>query len=213
MNEASIASRSRAEHLGPDRRRPQVLDTALEIAAQQGLADVTMGNIASCLGVTRPVVYACYPGRGEVLAALLDRETDEVMASLFELLPPQRTGSIEQLFVDGFRALHSTVRERPASWRIMFGADPDPVLTAAIARGRERLRGQLATVMRPLLQRWQVADVDVVLPMLVEVFLAICEAAVRKMLATEDDVAGVEQGLVAETFGKAAYRAMRAKAH
>ncbi len=108
--------------------------------------------------------------------------------------------------VDGFRALHSTVRERPASWRIMFGTDADPVLTAAIARGRERIRNQLATVMRPLLQRWQVEDVDTVLPMLVEVFLAICEAAVRKMLAGDDD-----SGLVAETFGRAAYRAMRAK--
>ncbi|MFV8048650.1 TetR/AcrR family transcriptional regulator [Mycobacterium sp. 48b] len=208
MNEAAIANRARAEHLGPDRRRPQVLDTALEIAAQQGLADVTMGTIAKRLGVTRPVVYACYPGRGEVLAALLDRETDAVLASLLELLPPQRTGSIEQLFVDGFRALSSTVRERPASWRIIFAADPDPVLTAAIVAGRERIRDQLATAMRPLLQRWQVADVDVALPMLVEVFLAICEAAVRKMLDTDDDD---DPELVAEMFGKAAYRAVRAK--
>ncbi|MEW2479792.1 TetR/AcrR family transcriptional regulator [Mycobacterium sp. NPDC049093] len=206
MEDAALASRGRAEHLGPDRRRPQVLDTALDIAAHQGLADVTMGTIARCLGVTRPVVYACYPGRGEVLAALLDRETDAVLASLLELLPPERTGSIEQLFVDGFHALHSTVRERPASWRIIFAADPDPVLTAAIVAGRERIRGQLATAMRPLLQRWQVADVDVTLPMLVEVFLAICEAAVRKMLADDGDAE-----LVAETFGKAAYRAMRAK--
>ncbi|MGA5541492.1 TetR/AcrR family transcriptional regulator [Mycobacterium sp. NPDC051198] len=206
MEDAALASRGRAEHLGPDRRRPQVLDTALDIAAHQGLADVTMGTIARRLGVTRPVVYACYPGRGEVLAALLDRETDAVLASLLELLPPERTGSIEQLFVDGFHALHSTVRERPASWRIIFAADPDPVLTAAIVAGRERIRGQLATAMRPLLQRWQVADVDVTLPMLVEVFLAICEAAVRKMLADDGDAE-----LVAETFGKAAYRAMRAK--
>ncbi|MFV8172402.1 TetR/AcrR family transcriptional regulator [Mycolicibacterium peregrinum] len=206
MEDAALANRGRAEHLGPDRRRPQVLDTALEIAAHQGLADVTMGTIARRLGVTRPVVYACYPGRGEVLAALLDRETDAVLASLLELLPPERTGSIEQLFVDGFHALHSTVRERPASWRIIFAADPDPVLTAAIVAGRERIRGQLATAMRPLLQRWQVADVDVTLPMLVEVFLAICEAAVRKMLADDGDAE-----LVAETFGRAAYRAMRAK--
>ena len=208
MNEAAIANRARAEHLGPDRRRPQVLDTALEIAAQQGLTDVTMGTIAKRLGVTRPVVYACYPGRGEVLAALLDRETDAVLASLLELLPPQRTGSIEQLFVDGFRALSSTVRERPASWRIIFAADPDPVLTAAIVAGRERIRGQLATAMRPLLERWQVADVDVRLPMLVEVFLAICEVAVRKMLDADDHD---DPEVVAETFGKAAYRAMRAK--
>lgn len=206
LPQTAAAGRTRAEHLGPDRRRPQVLDTALAIAAEHGLGDVTMANIASSMQVTRPVVYACYSGRGELLAALLDRETDVVLASLFELLPPRRTGSIEQLFVDGFRALHSTVRDRPASWRIIFASDPDPVLTAAIVRGRERIRNQIATVMRPLLERWQVGDVEAVLPALTEVFLAICEAAVRMMLDDEHDT-----DALAETFGKAAYRAMRAK--
>lgn len=167
-----------------------------------------MGAIAHRLGVTRPVVYNCYAGRGELLAALLDRETETVLASLLELLPPQRTGSIEQLFVDGFRALCRTVREHPASWRIIFAADPDPVLIAAIISGRERIRGQLATAMRPLLERWQTADIDVTLPMLVEAFLAICEVAARKMLDTDDHD---DPELVAETLGKAAYRAMRAK--
>lgn len=206
LPQTTTAGRTRAEHLGPDRRRPQVLDTALAIAAEHGLGDVTMANIASRMKVTRPVVYACYSGRGELLAALLDRETDVVLAGLFELLPPRRTGSIEQLFVDGFRALHSTVRDRPASWRIIFASDPDPVLTAAIIRGREHIRNQIATVMRPLLERWQVSDVDAVLPTLTEVFLAICEAAVRMMLDDDHD-----PDVLAETFGKAAYRAMRAK--
>ena len=58
-------TRARAEHLGPERRRPQVLDTALEIAAEHGVANVTMALVAERMEVTRPVVYACYSGRGE----------------------------------------------------------------------------------------------------------------------------------------------------
>ncbi len=209
MGATATTSRARAEHLGPDRRRPQVLDTALEIAAEQGVANVTMAAVAERMGVTRPVVYACYSGRGDVLAALLDRERDWALTSMLGMLPPRRTGSIEQLFVDGFRALLANVCERPVSWRIIVAADPDPVLTAALARGRAQIAGRVAMVMRPLLERWQVDDIDRVLPVLTEVFLTICEAAVRMMLDAQQNWTPES---LAEIVGKSAYRALRATA-
>lgn len=209
MAATATASRSRAEHLGPDRRRPQVLDTALVIAAEQGVANVTMAAVAERMGVTRPVVYACYSGRGDVLAALLDREREWALTSMLGMLPPRRTGSIEQMFVDGFRALLANVCERPASWRIIVAADPDPVLTAALARGRAQIADRVATVMRPLLERWQVDDIDRALPVLTEVFLTICEAAVRMMLDAQQNWTPES---LAEMVGKSAYRALRATA-
>jgi AcrR family transcriptional regulator len=207
MPRTASTGRIRAEHLGPERRRPQVLDTALQIAAERGLAKVTMRDIASRMGVTRPVVYACFGSRGELLSALRDRETESTLSSLSAMLPPQRTGSIEQLFVDGFRILLTAVHDRPAGWQIMFAADPDPVLTEAIARGRAQIGVRVGAVMRPLLERWQVADLDTVLPPLAEVFLAICEAAIRMLL---DSTQGWTPDALAEVMGRAAYRAMRA---
>lgn len=207
MTLSQTTNRVRAEHLGPERRRPQVLDTALEIAAEHGVAEVTMGAIATRMGVTRPVVYACYPGRGEVLAALLDRQMDLVLSGLADMLPPPRTGSVEQMFVDGFHAFLTTVRDRPASWQIMFAADRDPVLAAAFARGRAQVGRQAETVMRPLLQRWQVEDVDRVVRPLTEAFMAIGEAAVRMTLDANQE--WTAEGL-ADIYGRAAYRAMRA---
>ncbi|MGH3676871.1 MAG: TetR/AcrR family transcriptional regulator [Mycobacterium sp.] len=209
MTSSQIATpnRVRAEHLGPERRRPQVLDTALQIAAEDGVTNVTMAAIATRMGVTRPVVYACYGGRGEVLAALLDRETGLVLTGLAGMLPPPRTGSIEQLFIDGFRALLTAVRDRPASWRIMFAGDPDPVLAGTFARGRAQVARQVETVMRPLLERWQVDEIDRVLAPLSEVFLAIGEAAVRMMLDADQESTPER---LADIFGRAAYRAMRA---
>lgn len=66
--------RERAAHLGPERRRPQVLDAALAIAVSDGIAAVTIGAVAQRLKVTRPVVYSCFPDRVELLRALLERE-------------------------------------------------------------------------------------------------------------------------------------------
>lgn len=199
---------ARARHLGPDRRRPQVLDTALDLAAQHGLAGVTIAAISQHLGVSRPVVYDCYPGRGEILAALLDRETEVALGRLLAILPPMRTGSVEQMFVDGFRSLLDDVRDRPASWRIIYASDPDPVLVEAITQGRNQIAGQVSAVMRPLFERWQVDDIERVLPALTEVFLGICEAAVRMML---DELQTWSPEDLAPVIGSAAYRALRAR--
>src|SRR5580765_5112493 len=179
---ADAPERSRAEHLGPDRRRPQVLDTALEIIAERGVAAVTMGEIAARLGVTRPVVYACYPGRGEVLGALLERESGLVLSAVLGTLPPPRTGTVEQLFVDGFHGFLDAVAARPVSWRLILGLDTDPVLVEAVAHGRALILKQVAAVMRPLLQRWDVPDLDAALPVLTEVFAGIGESGARLLL-------------------------------
>lgn len=160
-----------------------MLDAALQLAADHGVAGVTMAAIAERIGVTRPVVYACYDGRGEVLAALLDRETELMLTGLLGALPPQQASSVEDRFVAGFCAFLSTVQERPASWRIIFTADQDPVLAAAVVSGRARLSERVGTVMRPLLAPQ--AQSDHTLAALTEVFLAICEAAARMLLERE----------------------------
>jgi AcrR family transcriptional regulator len=198
----------RAEHLGPQRRRPQVLDTALQIAAEQGLGHITMGNIAARMGVSRPVVYDCYRTRGDVLSALLQRESEVSLNRLLAILPPLKTGSVEEMFVDGFRSLLADVRERPASWRIIFADDPDPVLAEAISEGRRRLTEHTAAVMRPLFERWQVADLERVLPVLTDIFLGICETSVKTMLAQDSSWTPDE---LADIVGRAAYRALRAR--
>lgn len=181
---------------------------ALEIAATEGIAKVTMGAIAERLKVTRPVVYDCFASRGEILAALLEREQQEVLAAVYAMLPPPKTGSVEQLFIDGFQALFAVVKARPASWSIIFSVDPDPVLNQAISRGRHQISEQVGAVMMPLFKRWQIDELTVSGPILVEVFLGICETAVRMFL--DEDSPWTPETL-AGVVGPAAYRAVRAR--
>ena len=75
-------ARKRAAHLGPERRRPQVLDAALELFLEHGYEGTSMEAVARAAGVTKPVVYACFAGKDELFRALLDREEERILAEI-----------------------------------------------------------------------------------------------------------------------------------
>lgn len=206
MSDATVKpKRSRAEHLGPERRRPHVLDTALAIAAEHGVEHVTMGAVAERMRVTRPVVYACFAGRGELLSALLERESSTMLRAVMATFPAPRPADVQGMFVDGFGAFLRSVAAQPQSWRIIFAAHDDAVLARTWEHGRRQVAEQVAAVMRPLLERRRIADLDEQLPVLVELFMAMGETAAR-MVLQPDPRPDVER--VAEIVGRAAYRTL-----
>jgi AcrR family transcriptional regulator len=184
------------------------LDVALAIVAEEGVAAVTMGAVAERMRVTRPVVYACFPSRGNMLATLLEREMAAMLSEVMGSLPRRRAGTMERTFVDGFRAFLSVVQSRPMSFQIVLARDPDPILAAAITTGREQIAAQIGLVIRPLLECWQVPELERTLPVLVELCMSIGDGAVRLQLA--DDGAWTPDSL-AEIVGTAAYRALRVR--
>lgn len=55
-------------------RREQYLDAAARIAADQGVAMVTMEAVAAAVGVNKALLYRQFDNRGEILLELFDRE-------------------------------------------------------------------------------------------------------------------------------------------
>lgn len=176
-------ARARARHLGPERRRPQVLDAALTIAVERGPAAVSMTALAEQLGVTKPVVYACFATRDEVLGALLEREERRLLDGVLGAVPTEGFDDPKRLLIEGFRALLRTVAGRPDSWHIVFAAQADPTIAERFGRGRVVVAQRVAELMRPALTRWGTRDLERKLPVLVEVFMATGEAAVRTLLS------------------------------
>jgi AcrR family transcriptional regulator len=176
--------RPRAAHLGPERRRPAVLDAALEIAVEGGLAAVTIGTVASHLGVTRPVVYSCYADRVDLVTALLDREAGLLKESLLGAL--HTSGGYadpEAAFVTGFRALLAGAEERPSTWRLLVSGEPDPALSERFRAMRAEILDHATHWIRSAVERWwEIDDLDRKMPVLMELFMASCEAAVRSLL-------------------------------
>lgn len=193
MNE--MRERTRAAHLGPERRRPQVLDAALNIAVEHGLSMVSMESVAKALGVTRPVIYACYASREEMIGALLDREESRLFDSVTSALPgtPQ-FGAAEQWMTAGFQALLKAVADNALSWKLVLAADNDRSAVERYGQARQRVAEQVRRLMEPMLTARGVEQVGRKLPVLVEVFMSLGDGAVRSMLADEQQWSPEELG-------------------
>jgi AcrR family transcriptional regulator len=201
-----VGTRSRAAHLGPDRRRPEALDAALAIVTESGTRQVSMGAIAERMGVTRPVVYACFPSRVDLVTALLEREEQYLLEGVLAAMPSgRRPDDAELVFVEGFQALLATVARRPASWRLVFDTSPGADVAERFARSRAIVADQFARLIRPSLEQWGTTDAERKLPVLVELFMSSGEGAVRALLAN-DDWSPAELG---DFVGRAVYRALR----
>ncbi|MHA7833059.1 MAG: TetR/AcrR family transcriptional regulator [Algiphilus sp.] len=198
-------TRGRAAHLGPERRRPQLLDAALEIAVAQGISAVTSSAVAAHLGVSRPVVYSCFADRVELLEALLARESEHMLTATLDALRSARGDDPEAAFVAGYQALLRVVADRPQSWRLVFVAHPDPAVAGRFQQARAIVSRSAAQWLGPALKRWwQVDDLERKLPVITELFMSSCEAAVRLFLDTKNDWPIEALG---DFFGRSMHRA------
>ncbi|ALG86082.1 TetR/AcrR family transcriptional regulator [Gordonia phthalatica] len=204
----ATAPRVRARHLGPERRRPQILDTALEIAAESGISAVTIVAIAERMHVTRPVIYAGFPGRTAVLKALIAREEKYFAEALDAILHNRQVEAPEQVFIDGFQALLTAVRARPQAWLLLYGS-PDNDVMDLFGRGRAVVAARCAQLLEPTLRSWGTVDVDAKLPVLVEQWVSAGEGAVRTLLSqrADDPVWTVED--LGTFVGQSVYRSLR----
>ena len=131
---------ARAEHLGPARRRPLVLDGALRLLVSRDSSDVSMDAIAEVCGVTKPVVYSCFASKTELLQALLEREEKRMLALVAAALPAQPNFEDPAAGVRAsFTSFLSAVAAEPDSWRLMLLAErgQEPEVRRRVARGRQ----------------------------------------------------------------------------
>lgn len=202
-----VGTRDRAAHLGPEKRRPQVLDAALALALEGGPAAVSIASVAERMKVTRPVVYSCYPTRDALLDALLEREEKRLLDGVLAALPAQPSmEDPRRLMIEGFQALLTAVQESSDSWRVVFASDPDPTVAVRFGRARSLVAAQVGLLMEPALIAWGTEDVKRKLPVLVELFMSASESAVRSLLDPAGDWSPGELG---ELFGRTIYAALR----
>jgi AcrR family transcriptional regulator len=177
--------RRRAAHLGPERRRPMILDAALEVFAERGYAGTTMQSVADAAGVTKPVVYASFPNRDALLLALLAREEQHLVISIMAALPADPTvGTPAEHVLEGLTAFLETAARSPQSWRIVFGAQygAAPAVADRVRAARAFLvEGLRLTLVKSLPG---VTEPDADLPVLAELLAAMTESCAR-MLAVD----------------------------
>lgn len=174
----------RAEYLGPERRRPLVLDAALEIFAEGGFADASMAAIADRARVSKAVLYDCFPGgKQEIYYALLDRGEQVFMEHMLAVLERTNRLPLTEALTEGLSAFLEYAELHPLGFRIIFGeaGTADPEIAKRAERARERIVAKMGERTREIMR-----DAGVPITPLAEVYdrsiVAVAEELARWIL-------------------------------
>lgn len=159
---SETSTRTRAPHLGPERRRPLVLDAALQVYLRTGFDGASMDAIAAEAGVTKPVLYDCYPNKRELFAALLRREAERLLQATAASLPEEiDLEHPANTLLGGFTGFFRAVAAAPDSFRatVMAVHDGlDPQVAAGVEQHRMEQTGQIAAMITAWLRAAGVED-------------------------------------------------------
>jgi len=197
--------RTRAAHLGPERRRPLILDAALEVYVERGYRGTSMQAVADAAGVTKPVVYECYPNKDELLLALLDREERRLVNAISESLPSNLiSDNVEAVLAAGLTAFLTGVGQAPNSWWVVFhsGWNSGSVVAERVRRVRDLVVGQLRELVRQYMLSAGVDDIDRKASVVAELIATTAESCARMLVLerypwTAAELATYVAGLIA----------------
>ena len=153
--------RKRAAHLGPERRRPFVLDAAYELFLENGFEGTSMDAIAAAAGVSKPVVYDCFASKDELFTAMLDREEERILVETGKALATTGTSDDpEGTLIRGFQVFLEAAQRSPDIYRVVFLGEGggNEAVAARISRGIELQ----ATTAAGIARRWveQYSDLE-----------------------------------------------------
>jgi AcrR family transcriptional regulator len=130
--------RKRAAHLGPERRRPELLDAALRLFLDRGYDGTSMQAVADQAGVTKPVVYAAFESKDDLFRALLAREEERILAEIQGAFENADLSDPETTLIEGFTGFLRAVGDSPEVYKLIFLGEGGG--NAAVARRIQRGR-------------------------------------------------------------------------
>ena len=182
--------RKRAAHLGPERRRPEVLDAALKLFLKGGYDGTSMQAVANEAGVTKPVVYACFDSKDELFRSLLRREEERILAEIQGAFKDADLTDPETTLTEGFTGFLRAVGDSPDVYRLVFMGEGggNAAVADRIRRGRQAQVDSLSELARPWLEdRNSKAEIDKTARLLGNSIAGLAEAGARLLLSGEDD--------------------------
>jgi AcrR family transcriptional regulator len=69
-----------------DRRREQIIQSAVELFDRQGYANTSLDDIARAVGITREGIYYYFKNRGEILLTIMRPQSEDLLGSLSTIL-------------------------------------------------------------------------------------------------------------------------------
>nr|WP_264085146.1 TetR/AcrR family transcriptional regulator [Kibdelosporangium phytohabitans] len=174
--------------MGPEKRRPLILDSALRVYLEHGYRGTSMQAVADAAGVTKPVVYECFRNRDELLLALLSREEERLFDAVLAALPKMPDfENLQALIESGLEAFLTAATGAPDSWRVVFESsrNSDSPVSQRVRAARETVLGRLRDLVMMYLATFKVEDSERKAPVLAELLASICESCGRMIIVEQ----------------------------
>ncbi|MEV6065570.1 TetR/AcrR family transcriptional regulator [Nocardia sp. NPDC052001] len=114
---------------GPE-RRVLVLDAARNLFAANGYDAVSMRDIATAAGITRPVLYDHFPSKKDLVLDLLTTETEALLARI----TAEVAAAPESRLPRALRAYFTFMLDRPLATRLILSPTKDPDISEVVAQ-------------------------------------------------------------------------------
>jgi AcrR family transcriptional regulator len=190
----AIQRRKRAAHLGPERRRPEVLDAALKLFLESGYDGTSMQAVADEAGVTKPVVYACFNSKDQLFRALLAREEERIVGEIRGAFANADLSDPETTLIEGFTGFLRAVGDSPEVYRLIFLGEGggNAAVANRIQRGREEQVRRLSELAKGWLDsngngKRSKAEVERTARLLGNSIAGLAESGARLLLSGDDD--------------------------
>ncbi len=205
--------RKRAEHLGPARRRPQILDGALRLFLENGYDGTSMDAVAEAAGVTKPVIYDAFGSKDALFRALLEHEEGRMMGEIGAGFASVDLNDPENTLSEGFTAFLRAVTDSPDVYRLIFFQEGggNAAVAQRIQAGREAQVQALAALSRSWLAQRRPSlgdeELDRNALFLGQALVGLAEAGARSVLSPTSpwspEEAGAALGRMAATAAAA----------
>jgi AcrR family transcriptional regulator len=140
-------------------RLDQLLSTAMEMIARDGLDTFSLHKLAAAVDLTVGALYRYFPSKGALVAALENRvieDTGRVLneaierVDAFKTKPPENIHSLVRLIMAAY-AYRDRLHTAPEQMRLIGGlmSNPHPLLKQSEA---EQVLGNMLTILRPVSQ-------------------------------------------------------------
>jgi AcrR family transcriptional regulator len=200
--EKGTPRRKRAAHLGPERRRPEVLDAALKLFLVWGYDGTSMQAVADEAGVTKPVVYACFNSKDELFRSLMAREEERILGEIQDAFADADLSDPEKTLIEGFTGFLKAVGDSPDVYRLIFLGEGggNAALADRIQRGREEQVRRLTGLAEGWLEsngngRRSAGDIERTAHLVGNAIAGLAESGARLLLSGDD-------GWTPETLGR-----------
>jgi AcrR family transcriptional regulator len=211
--ETQAPRRKRAAHLGPERRRPLVLDAAYRLFLENGFDGTSMDAIAAAAGISKPVVYDCFTSKDELFTAMLDREEARILTETGRAL--ETGGGAEDpegTLIRGFQAFLRAAAESPEIYRVVFLGEGggNEAVAARVARGIELQAKTAANIAMRWVERYselEGEEADAAAELLGQTIVGLAQVGARTLLR---DSGGWTPETLGEKLGRMVWAARAA---